>query len=121
MRSRILSAVIVFFAVVSAAGAQQKRRVAVIDFDYATVQSQVSSVFGTNKDVGKGIVDLLVDKLVSDGVFSVIERNALDKIIAESVDYRLRQFLSKPSDSVKASRIDNKNCVIYGERGAKRR
>jgi curli biogenesis system outer membrane secretion channel CsgG len=73
----------VFLATVSAAGAQQKRRVAVIDFDYATVQSQVSSVFGTNKDVGKGIVDLLVDKLVSDGVFSVIERNALDKIVAE--------------------------------------
>jgi curli biogenesis system outer membrane secretion channel CsgG len=57
--------------------------VAVIDFDYATVQSQVSSVFGTNSDVGKGIVDLLVDKLVSDGVFSVIERKALDKIMAE--------------------------------------
>jgi curli biogenesis system outer membrane secretion channel CsgG len=54
-----------------------------MDFDYATVQSQVSSLFGTNKDVGKGIVDLLVDKLVSDGAFSVIERNALDKIVAE--------------------------------------
>ena len=83
MKSRIAAAIVVFLAIASAAGAQQKRRVAVIDFDYATVQSQVSSVFGTNKDVGKGIVDLLVDKLVSDGVFSVIERNALDKIVAE--------------------------------------
>jgi curli biogenesis system outer membrane secretion channel CsgG len=83
MKSRIVIAVVVFLAVVSAAGAQQKRRVAVIDFDYATVQSGVSALFGTNKDVGKGIVDLLVDKLVSDGVFSVIERQALDKIVAE--------------------------------------
>jgi len=83
MKFRIVTAAVVFLAIVSGAGAQQKRRVAVVDFDYATVQSQVSSLFGTNKDVGKGIVDLLVDKLVSDGVFSVIERNALDKIVAE--------------------------------------
>jgi curli biogenesis system outer membrane secretion channel CsgG len=65
------------------AGAQQKKRVAVMNFDYATVQSNVAAIFGTNQDVGKGIADLLVDKLVSDGVYSVIERKVIDKIIAE--------------------------------------
>jgi curli biogenesis system outer membrane secretion channel CsgG len=54
-----------------------------MNFDYATVQSYVSSIFGSNQDVGKGIADLLVDKLVSDGTYSVIERKALDKILAE--------------------------------------
>ena len=39
--------------------------------------------FGTNVDVGKGITDLLVKYLVQDGTYSVIERNALDKIMAE--------------------------------------
>ena len=40
-------------------------------------------MFGTNVDVGKGIVDLLVTGLVKDGSYSVIERKALDKILAE--------------------------------------
>jgi curli biogenesis system outer membrane secretion channel CsgG len=67
----------------SLAHAQQKKRVAVMNFDYATVQSGVQAIFGTNQDVGKGIADLLVDKLVADGAYSVIERKALDKVIAE--------------------------------------
>ena len=63
--------------------AQPKKRVAVLNFDYATVQSGVAAIFGSNQDVGKGIADLLVDKLVSDGTYSVIERKMLDKVIAE--------------------------------------
>src|SRR5205807_8166604 len=67
----------------SSAGAQQKKRVAVMNFDYATVQTGVQALCGSNQDIGKGIADLLVDKLVGDGTFSVIERKELDKIIAE--------------------------------------
>src|SRR6266704_119164 len=63
--------------------AQSKKRVAVLNFDYATVQSGVAAIFGSNQDVGKGIADLLVDKLVTDGTYSVIERKMLDKILAE--------------------------------------
>jgi curli biogenesis system outer membrane secretion channel CsgG len=74
---------IAFLIVLTAAQAQQKRRVAVMNFDYATVQSYVSSIFGSNQDVGKGIADILVDKLVSDGAYSVIERKELDKVISE--------------------------------------
>lgn len=65
------------------AGAQQKKRVAVLNFDYATVKSGVAAIFGSNQDVGKGIADLLVDRLVAAGTFSVIERKAIDKILAE--------------------------------------
>jgi curli biogenesis system outer membrane secretion channel CsgG len=70
----------------SAALAQQappKKRVAVLNFDYGTVQSSVAAIFGANQDVGKGISDLLVQKLVQDGKYSVIERSALNKILAE--------------------------------------
>ena len=63
--------------------AQEKKRVAVFDFDYATVQDAVGSVFGTNVDIGKGISDLVVEDLVKSGVYSVIERKALEKILAE--------------------------------------
>src|SRR5215469_480704 len=62
---------------------KRRPRIAVMDFDYATVQTASSSLFGTNVDVGKGIVDLLVTDLVKDGTYSIIERKQLDKILAE--------------------------------------
>jgi curli biogenesis system outer membrane secretion channel CsgG len=61
----------------------RKKRVAVMDFEYGTVRSAVAAVFGTDQDVGKGISDMLVQRLVQDGKYSVIERKALDKILAE--------------------------------------
>jgi curli biogenesis system outer membrane secretion channel CsgG len=60
-----------------------KRKVAVLDFNYGTVMTSVQAVFGTNQDIGKGISDLLVNQLVNDGTYRVIERNALDKILKE--------------------------------------
>jgi len=69
--------------ILAAAQAQPKRRVAVMNFDYATVHSGVMSLFGSDQDVGKGIADMLVDRLVTDGVYSVIERKELDKILGE--------------------------------------
>src|SRR5579862_3400206 len=66
-----------------AQGAKRRPRIAVMDFDYATVQTVSASIFGTNVDIGKGIVDLLVTDLVKDGTYSVIERKQLDKILAE--------------------------------------
>ena len=63
--------------------AKRRPRIAVLDFDYGTVQTSSAAFFGSNVDVGRGIVDLLVTGLVKDGTYSVIERKALDKILAE--------------------------------------
>ncbi len=63
--------------------AEQKKRVAVISFDYGTVSNSVQAIFGTNQDVGKGISELLTQKLVQDATYSVIDRNALEKVLAE--------------------------------------
>jgi curli biogenesis system outer membrane secretion channel CsgG len=80
--------------------AQQKKRVAVLNFDYGTVQSSVAAIFGSNQDVGKGISDLLVQKLVQDGTYSVIERTALDKVLGE------QNFAnSDRADSITAAKI----------------
>jgi curli biogenesis system outer membrane secretion channel CsgG len=65
------------------AAAPAKHRVAVMNFDYGTVQSSVSAIFGTDQDIGKGISAMLIEKLVKDGQYSVIERAALDKLLAE--------------------------------------
>jgi curli biogenesis system outer membrane secretion channel CsgG len=61
----------------------RKPRIAILDFDYATVQSASSAMFGSNVDIGKGIADLLVTDLVKDGTYTLIERKALEKVMAE--------------------------------------
>ena len=69
------------------AGAQTEatrtKRVAILDFDYATVRSETAALFGTDVDVGYGISDMLVTFLVNDGTYSVIERAMLDQILDE--------------------------------------
>jgi curli biogenesis system outer membrane secretion channel CsgG len=80
---RLVAVVLLLTAFAAAQQAPRKKRVAVMDFEYGTVQSYVSQIYGSNQDVGKGITDLLVTKLVTDGKYSVIERKVLDKILAE--------------------------------------
>jgi curli biogenesis system outer membrane secretion channel CsgG len=53
--------------------------VALLDFEYGTVQHW----WGGNWDIGRGIADMLVDELVNDGSYRVIERKRLDAIMAE--------------------------------------
>jgi curli biogenesis system outer membrane secretion channel CsgG len=55
----------------------------VLDFSYGTVMTSVQSLFGTNQDVGKGIADLLIDRLINDGTYREIERRQLNTILAE--------------------------------------
>jgi curli biogenesis system outer membrane secretion channel CsgG len=71
------------FLVIASPCLAQKKRVAVLNFEYGTVKSNAQAIFGTDQDVGKGISDMLVQKLVEDGKYSVIERNALDKVLGE--------------------------------------
>jgi len=65
------------------APAQQKKRIAVLDFEYGTVTDSVSAIFGTNVDVGKGVSDMLIEGLVKSGTYSVIERRALEQVMKE--------------------------------------
>ncbi len=77
---------ILLLAVVAApvlAQTPARKRVAVLDFDYATVRSYVADIWGSDQDVGKGIADMLVTQLVRNGNYSVIERNKLDQVLRE--------------------------------------
>src|SRR3977135_550636 len=66
-----------------AAPTPRKRRGAIFGFDYATVHGGVAAVFGQVVDSVKGIWDLLVKYLVKDGIYSVSELKAMDKILTE--------------------------------------
>ena len=109
---KLLGIAFLMFALVPAGWAQNKKRVAVMDFDYATVRSSVAALFGGDADVGKGIADLLVTRLVNDGVYSVIERKALDKIIAEQNFSNSDR--ANPDTAAKIGRILGVEAIIVG-------
>jgi curli biogenesis system outer membrane secretion channel CsgG len=106
------SLVVAVFAFISVTHAQQKKRVAVMNFDYSTVHSTVMSIWGYDQDIGKGIADLLVDKLVNDGQYSVIERKALDKVLAEQNFSNSDR--ADPSSAAKLARILGVDGIIIG-------
>lgn len=91
--------VILLSALLSAAAfAQDKKRVAVMNFEYGTV--------------GKGIADMLVDRLVNDARYSVIERKVLDKLIAEqnfSTSDR-----ADPSSAARLGKLLGVDAIIIG-------
>jgi curli biogenesis system outer membrane secretion channel CsgG len=96
----------------TSAPAGPKRLVAVMNFDYGTVRTVVASIFGTDQDVGKGITDLMVQKLVQDGKYRVIERAALDKIISEQNFNNSDR--ADPTSASKIGRILGVDTIILG-------
>jgi curli biogenesis system outer membrane secretion channel CsgG len=90
----------------------RKKRVAIFDFDYATVHSGVAALFGQDIDVGKGISDLLVTYLVKDGSYSVIERKALDKILAEQNFSNSDR--ANPNSAAKIGKLLGVDAIVVG-------
>jgi len=83
MRAKLVASLVAAVAVLGLAGqahAQAKKRVmvAVMDFDYGTIDH-----WWGQYDIGKGMADQVVDALVNDGTFRVIERKKLDTVLAE--------------------------------------
>jgi curli biogenesis system outer membrane secretion channel CsgG len=83
MRSRALVGVAVAATLLMGgdAWAQAKSKrptVAVMDFDYGTIDH-----WWGQTNIGKGMSDQVVDALVNDGTFRVIERKKLDTVLAE--------------------------------------
>ena len=94
------------------APAGPKHRVAVMSFDYGTVHSNVAAIFGSDQDIGKGITDLLVQKLVQDGTYSVIERSALDKLLAEQNFSNSDRAVA--TSAAKIGKLLGVDCIIIG-------
>jgi curli biogenesis system outer membrane secretion channel CsgG len=93
-------------------GQGAKKRIAVLNFEYGTVQSYVAELFGGDQDVGKGIADLLVNQLVTDGTYSVIERKALDKVIAEQNFSNSDR--ANPATAAKLGRVLGVDAIVIG-------
>jgi curli biogenesis system outer membrane secretion channel CsgG len=86
MRNQLMSLALSVLALTVAAPAAhaqsasaQRPSVALLDFDFGSIQPWWSG----NVDLGKQVTDLLVDELVNDGTFRVIERKRLDALMSE--------------------------------------
>ena len=112
---RVAWVVILALGAVSAWGqAPHKKRVAVFDFDNAAVQGGITLPFAeTNApNLGKAAADLLITKLVQEGKVSVIERNAIDKLLAEQNFSNTDR--TDPVTAAKLGRILGVDAIILG-------
>ncbi len=92
----------------------QKKRVAVFDFDNAAVQGGIQLPFFEMNapNLGKAAADLLITKLVQDGNVSVIERDAMDKLLAEQNFSNSGR--TDPVTAAKLGRILGVDVIILG-------
>jgi curli biogenesis system outer membrane secretion channel CsgG len=90
-----------------------KRRVAVLPFDYASVQPSVIEIFGADVDLGESVADLVAESLVRNGAYSVLDRSQMD---AAMRDQGLQQ--SSRTDAATAAKIAKAlgvNAIIIGK------
>jgi curli biogenesis system outer membrane secretion channel CsgG len=92
----------------------RKKTVAVLDFNNAAVQAGISSPYlRTDAPAfGRGVSQLLISKLVRDGSVTVVERAAIDRVLAE-------QNLSNsdradPATAAKLGKILGVDAIILG-------
>src|SRR5689334_21181152 len=112
MMKRTLICLMLVAAALPAFAQGQKKRVAIMNFDFTAVQNDILTIFGGRQDVGKGVADLLVDRLVTDGRYSVIERKALDKVIAEQNFSNSDR--ADPSSAAKLGKLLGVDAIIIG-------
>ena len=79
VRSAAVSTILAALCAFPAAAQSQRPAIAVLNFEFGSIQHWWSG----NQDIGQGISDLLVDELVNDGSFRVVERKRLDAVLAE--------------------------------------
>jgi curli biogenesis system outer membrane secretion channel CsgG len=91
--------------------APARRRVAVLDFDYGTVHSTVTGLYG-DVDIGKGVATMLVSQLLGNGTYIMMDPAQVDRILNE-------QSLQQPgradaSSAATLGRLLGVDAVIMG-------
>ena len=115
--SRRISFTVILAYASTAAWAQtaaRKKTVAVLDFNNAAVQTGINnSYLRTDAPaLGRGVSELLINKLVQDGTVTVVERAALDKILAEQ--NLTSSDRTDPATAAKLGKILGVDAIILG-------
>jgi curli biogenesis system outer membrane secretion channel CsgG len=66
---------------IQTAQATAKKRLVVMDFDYGTTNSYYSSYRGVG--AAKGISELLINELVNNGTYTVVDRSKLEQVLKQ--------------------------------------
>ncbi|HEV2135636.1 MAG TPA: CsgG/HfaB family protein [Terracidiphilus sp.] len=61
----------------------KRHRIAVLEFNDSGVSGAAQALFGRQVDVGKGVSDLLINRLLMDGTYRVTEPDQVEKILVE--------------------------------------
>ncbi len=100
------------FALLSNAPAlaqQAKRRVAVMEFDFGAVQPWWGDL---NWNVGLGISELMVDQLLKDGTFTLIERKRMSTVLAEQNISNSQR--ADPNSAAKIGKLAGADVIVVG-------
>ena len=89
--------------------AAERKRIAVLDFDFAGVQQWWG---GNNWDIGAGIADIVINDLVEDGSFRVIERRAINDILAEQEFSNSNR--ADPSTAARIGKLLGVDAIVIG-------
>jgi curli biogenesis system outer membrane secretion channel CsgG len=93
--------------------ATQKKRIAVLSFQDASVKESTQRVFGYDVDVGKCIAVLLVHELMKSDRYSVIDPNTVNKLQAE---YKLsKSDLAGRESAIKLGKLLGVDAVAIGD------
>jgi len=83
-------------------GQTDKRRIAIYDFDYSSVKSEVVRSLGADSNVGHNVAEMLLSPLTESGAYEVMDRSRVESIMKE-------QNLKF------SSRFDSSQAVAYGK------
>lgn len=93
--------------------AQRKKQIAVLDFDFATVDIGLAQrAYGTHQNLARRVADKLINQLVALKTCQVVERSQLEKVLREQnlgVEGRI-----DPSTAAKLGRILGVDALIIG-------
>jgi len=93
--------------------AQQLPRIAVMSFDVGSdARMNASKQFGMTDDLGRDLSDLLLDKLVADGRYSVIERSKIDAVMKEQITSNSDR--NDPATAAKIGKLAGVSAIVIG-------
>lgn len=100
-------------AAVAAAAGAQKRRLAVQAFDYSAVRTYVSTMFGSDVNVGQGIRAILTAKMGQSKNVVLLEREKMATILAEQ-DFGASDRV-KQGTKAKVGAITGADAILLGD------
>ncbi len=89
-----------------------KRVIAIDEFDFGTVRTSIAAIFGTQVDIGKGILALLTKRLAEEGKYRIVERKNIQKVLSEQ-DFGASNRV-KQGTQAKIGRVQGADAILMG-------